>query len=386
MEKILWKKGLVFGIIFLFIEASVVSSTVIILKGKDIIFIVDEINTKDENNLYNMDRDARSIAWDVRMNFTEPGGTNDYVIFGETSDANDGPPHDTYDTPLPPAPPYPPYIRAWFDDNLGNISNPSDPFHKLIRDFRKYPDVRKVWNLSVQWVSDSSDPTNMTISWDIDEIKNSEYNYMVLWKKVDNIWYSIANMFTENTYILVPQYFYGIWLTDRFQITAGIDIFPPEITDVTIAHSDPKDTDPAYGWENFTCRVTDDAEVDTVQLNLTYPDLHTEHITMNKSGDTYYYNETFTNPGGENTPGYNYNIYATDLFGRMNISTPQLFKLPMNIDIDEDGSIGFVDIMMVAGLWAVTGPNGWHRADVDNSGEVGFVDIMMIAGMWNAEW
>jgi hypothetical protein len=163
-----------------------------------------------------------------------------------------------------------------------------------------------------------------------------------------------------------------------------LDAEPPEITGVTVLHSIPKDT--SIGWENFTATVTDDSEVNAVQLNITYPDASSHTFAMTKNGDTYYYNTSLTLPGGENTPGYDYHIYATDTFGRQNASTPQLFKLPMNPDVNEDGSVGFVDIMGVAGLWGASGPNGWHRADVNNDGSIGFVDIMGVAGVWGATW
>ena len=161
---------------------------------------------------------------------------------------------------------------------------------------------------------------------------------------------------------------------------------PPQITDVTVLHSIPKDTDPDYGWENFTCTVTDDVAVDTVQLNITYPDSSSHTFPMTKNADTYYYNTSLTQFGGENTPGYNYHIYATDASGKESTSPSDLFKLPMNADVNEDGSIGFVDIMSVAGMWMLTGPPGWMRADVNNDGEVGFGDIMWPCGLWGQEW
>ena len=86
----------------------------------------------------------RSITWDKRMNFSETGGTTDYVKFGEAPDARDGPPADTYDVAKPPAP-MTPYIRAYLNDNLPT------PFDKLWSDYRQYPDTQKTWNLSVQW-------------------------------------------------------------------------------------------------------------------------------------------------------------------------------------------------------------------------------------------
>jgi len=95
----------------------------------------------------------RDIEWDATINFDEPGGESDYLIFGEADDANDGPPHDDYDMPKPPSPP-PPYIHSWFDDGLG------DPYTQLLKDCRQYPDTHKIWNLSIQWFpSDYVTPT-----------------------------------------------------------------------------------------------------------------------------------------------------------------------------------------------------------------------------------
>ncbi len=117
---------------------------------------------------------ADEIEWDATLDLNETNGYFDYVVFGEAPDANDGPPQDDYDTPKPPAP-MPPYLRAWFFDNL------TVPYNLLYKDYREYPDTYKVWNLSVRWVpSDYTTPTNVTISWNIDEVDNSEYLSIIL--------------------------------------------------------------------------------------------------------------------------------------------------------------------------------------------------------------
>ena len=136
--------------------------------------------------------DPRDIEWDATINFDEPGGESDYLIFGEADDANDGPPHDDYDMPKPPSPPYPPYIRSWFDDGLG------DPYIQLLKDYRHYPDTQKIWNLSIQWnPSDYVTPTTITISWDPNDIDNSEYNTVFL---CDNAGSPITDMLVNNNY------------------------------------------------------------------------------------------------------------------------------------------------------------------------------------------
>ena len=114
---------------------------------------------------------GEQIQWDATINFDEPGGGSDYLIFGEAPDANDGPPYDDYDMPKPPSPPFPPYIRSWFNDGLGG------PYTQLLKDYRQYPDTQKIWNLSIQWIpSDYVTPTTITISWETNDIDNSEYD------------------------------------------------------------------------------------------------------------------------------------------------------------------------------------------------------------------
>jgi len=163
---------------------------------------------------------------------------------------------------------------------------------------------------------------------------------------------------------------------------------PPEINNVTLTISEPLDT--IIGWENISCLVTDDSEVDAVQLVLTYPDLHQEYIPMNKDGDTYYYNTTLTDAGGHYTPGYNYHIYANDTYGRTNTSGPQPeFDLPLNADVDEGGKVHFMDLIAVSGMYGTGTPGincGWVRADVDNNGKVHFMDLIAVSGQYGDIW
>ncbi|GAH49149.1 unnamed protein product, partial [marine sediment metagenome] len=113
------------------------------------------------------------IIWDVTLNFVEPSGMNDYVIFGEATDANDGEPPDSYDAPKPPLP-MPPYLRAWFDDGL------SSPYHNLWDDYRMYPDTFKVWDLYVRWKTSNATPINIDMTWDTSEFVGIEYEYITL--------------------------------------------------------------------------------------------------------------------------------------------------------------------------------------------------------------
>ena len=311
-----------------------------------------------------------AVVWSVTLDFNEYGGKNDYVVFGEAATANDGPPHDSYDTPKAPVP-QSPYIRAWFDDGL-----PTPPYPWLWKDYRHYPDTDKTWDLYAEWESDSSAPTNVTISWDISEFGDCEYDSVILtrYDPSDEEWDFAADMIIEEEYTYAPRWFSVQWLTDHFQINATMDTTPPEITGVTLLTSDPMDTEPDFGWENFTCIVTDNVAVNEVKLVVTYWTTAEHMMTNIPSTDTYYYNTTFTD-----AEYYDYYVWAEDTSGNEDETTPDVFLLYPNYDVDMNGHIGFWDIMAVAGEYGNTGSNGWIREDVDNSGAVGFWDIMAIA-------
>ncbi|MCJ7698124.1 MAG: hypothetical protein MUO73_07335, partial [Thermoplasmata archaeon] len=101
-----------------------------------------------------------NISWESTLYYNETSGKTDYIVLGEAADANDGPPADSYDVAKPPTP-MAPYVRAYFRDNL-----PS-PYNSLWKDYRKYPDSAKVWNLSVKWEpEDGESPSDITITWD----------------------------------------------------------------------------------------------------------------------------------------------------------------------------------------------------------------------------
>jgi hypothetical protein len=109
--------------------------------------------------------------WDITLDLIETSGLKDNVVFGEASNASDG--QDNFDVPKPSAPPSP-FIYAWFDAGL------SEPYNVLWKDYRKYPDIFKVWNLSVLWDSSSNDSTNVTINWNSSNLSYSEYNSIFL--------------------------------------------------------------------------------------------------------------------------------------------------------------------------------------------------------------
>ncbi|MBE3136024.1 MAG: hypothetical protein IMZ43_01290, partial [Thermoplasmata archaeon] len=161
--------------------------------------------------------DRNNITWDVRMNFSETGGKIDSAFFGEAPDANDGQPADSYDTVKPPAP-MPPYLRAWFNDNL------PIPYNNLWKDYRHYPSINKIWNLSVQWYPlDYVSPTTVTISWNPTKVNNGEYDKVVLINSTGVV--VVPNMFTTSSYTfscpaMIPK---------TFKINCTVDKKSPQI-------------------------------------------------------------------------------------------------------------------------------------------------------------
>ena len=131
-----------------------------------------------------------NLEWSVIINFTEPGGANNNLIFGEALDALNS--KDSYDIPIPP-PGIPPYIRPWFDAGL------SEPYDSLFYDIRNFSDVSNIWDLYVQWVpTDYSSPNDITISWDISEISSSNYDSVVLFDYESEI--VVADMKFDSEY------------------------------------------------------------------------------------------------------------------------------------------------------------------------------------------
>ena len=165
------------------------------------------------------------------------------------------------------------------------------------------------------------------------------------------------------------------------------DTLPPEITNILLTNSTPKDTSfpddpPGFigGWEKFSCIVTDNVDVDQVKLML-LGDVPTEYILMNSGGDEYFCNITI--PTADE---YSFYIWANDTSDNEESSGSQLFELPMNEDVDESGKVHFLDLVAVSLIYNAVGAKGWIREDVNNDGSVHFMDLVSISLAYNEEW
>jgi hypothetical protein len=159
-------------------------------------------------------------------------------------------------------------------------------------------------------------------------------------------------------------------------VLGGGDVFPPQISSITVSTSNPIDTQINFGWENFSVIVTDNVGVSTVTLHFTNPDNSVTNIAMTKKigTNTYYSNRSFSLDGN-----YHYVIQAIDTNGNSKSSQNYLFWLPPNWDVNSDGSCTVLDIVLVSNRYNNVGGNGWVREDFDNNGVVNILDMSMIS-------
>lgn len=247
---------------------------------------------------------SNSTIWSTNLNLNG-GGKMDYAIFGEASDGNDGPPPDDYDAPKAP-PPIEPYLYAYFDDDL------LEPYDKLLKDCRKYPDTNKIWNLFVLWKSPDLDPVDVTIFWD-NSFTDCEYGSIILTRfdPFNETWDFAADMLSEESYGYIPRSFGNDWLTDHFKITCGN--MPPDkpsnpspedgATDVNI--------EPVLSWD--PCNDPDPEDVVTydVYFDTNSPpeiEIHNQSTTTFSPGEleheiVYYWKIVAKDNHGQSTAG-----------------------------------------------------------------------------------
>jgi RHS repeat-associated protein len=106
-------------------------------------------------------------------------------------------------------------------------------------------------------------------------------------------------------------------VSDRFsQDVDVVDLFAPEFSNIG-AHPSPQNVG---GFVNISATVIDTVGVDEVYLFIEYPDLVEQNfsITQNKTGDTYYCNQSYSQIGS-----YSYQLWANDT--SRNSNTSQIF-------------------------------------------------------------
>ena len=198
--------------------------------------------------------------------------------------------------------------------------------------------------------------------------------------------------YCNRTYDMIGLYSYYIWANDtqaNSDVSAGYtfvigDMTSPEISNVVLTPSDPLDTDPAFGWINITCDVTDNVAVDGVSLNITNPNESWNNVSINTGGGTsYYYNSStaFSQYGN-----YSYYIWADDASDNTIASSSYNFSMVPNWDINNDGVVNIFDLVVVSNHYDETGNAGWIREDVDNNGEIQVLDLVLVSNHYGETW
>jgi hypothetical protein len=178
----------------------------------------------------------------------------------------------------------------------------------------------------------------------------------------------------------------NIWSSHSFEISQDGegpgDTTAPETSNMNVAQSDPIDTESGFGWENFTCTVTDNVEVNNVFINITCSGSSTTNVSMTKiSGTDQYYYNTILSHGN-----YTYFIWANDTSDNTDVSSGSTLFVPPNWDINKDGGCIVLDLNLVSNHFDETGAAGWIREDVDNNGEIKVLDIVFLSNNYGETW
>ena len=178
----------------------------------------------------------------------------------------------------------------------------------------------------------------------------------------------------------------NLWSSHLFTIfqngAGAADFIPPVISEIGIIKSYPLDSDSSFGWENISCKVTDNNAVDQVCLNLILPDSSVNNITMIDIEDSnYFYNTSFTQYGN-----YSYYIWTKDTSDNTDISSLFGFSMPPNWDINNDGVVNVFDHVLTSNHYGATNNLGWIREDVDNNGEIQVFDLVLVSNHYGEIW
>jgi len=210
-----------------------------------------------------------------------------------------------------------------------------------------------------------------------------------------NVTMNEGSYYYNATYTHVGTYDYFIWANDisdnrnmstgnSFVIEDSTTTTPTVISNIDRITSKVLDTDPAFGWVNITCRVTDNNNVRHVYLNIINPDssnncLEMSPIESNKYGLNS--SNAFQKPGD-----YTYYIQSVDDNSNTVNSVAYSFTMPLNYDINMDGIINQKDLHSFKKHYGETGQPGWIREDVDNNGITQVLDAVLIQNHCKESW
>jgi hypothetical protein len=158
----------------------------------------------------------------------------------------------------------------------------------------------------------------------------------------------------------------SVW---SFTTIAASDEEAPSISNNGVTFSDPIDT--SIGWENITCDVIDNVAVDSVWLNISYPDGSSDNLSMTESGaGSFFYNLSLSSVGT-----YDYFIYALDTNANSEVTETDSFSMYANWDMNNDGVCDNLDLVSISNAYGSSGEPGWIREDIDNNGFIQVLDL-----------
>jgi len=155
--------------------------------------------------------------------------------------------------------------------------------------------------------------------------------------------------------------------------TVVIDISSPTISNISVSHSEPKDT--IMGWTNISADIVDEFSVETITIHLLNPD-------NTWSNTTFYGSLNTTLARGH----YSFFIRAVDYAGNVETSEITYLDIPPNWDINMDGIASLFDFVLVSNAYSFVGDYGWIREDADNDGLVDMVDFVVVSIHYNEMW
>jgi hypothetical protein len=143
------------------------------------------------------------------------------------------------------------------------------------------------------------------------------------------------------------------------------------------------DTELSFGWENFSCTVTDNVALSSVKILLTDPHGSTSNLSMlQKTGTSIFYYRTSLSQYGN----YTYYIWARDTSGNTRSSNSYAFSLAPNWDMNNDGECTVIDQILISSHYGEVGVPGWIREDVDNNGRVQVLDFIFVSNHYGESW